>query len=166
MNLRIDGDELAWYLVGFIDGEGSFNVSFRKKSDYKLNWQPVLSFNVSQKDVSLLELLRQRFGCGIIKQRKRDNLFSYDVTKPSDLWTRVIPFFEKYPFMSENKAKNLEIFTQITKLMLEKKHLTKNGLKQIAELRETLNEGKGRTRKYRLDDVISESSETIRQPLS
>ena len=37
---------IGWYLSGFCDGEGSFNISLRKKPDYKSGWQVVLSFNV------------------------------------------------------------------------------------------------------------------------
>jgi len=37
--------------------------------------------------------------------------------------------------------------------MDEKKHLTSEGLKEILELREKLNEGRGRKQKYNLKDV-------------
>ena len=50
----LDRNELGFFLAGFVEGEGSFNVSLRKKSDYKVNWQVVLSFNVSQKDPPIL----------------------------------------------------------------------------------------------------------------
>ena len=49
---------IGWYLSGFCDGEGSFNISLRNKSDYKNNWQVVLSFNVSQKDKTILSMLK------------------------------------------------------------------------------------------------------------
>ena len=45
--------KIGWYLSGFVDGEGSFNVSLRKKADYKVGWQPVLSFNVSQREKTI-----------------------------------------------------------------------------------------------------------------
>ena len=47
-------NELGFYLVGFVDGEGSFNVSLRQKPDYQIKWQVVLSFNVSQRDLTNL----------------------------------------------------------------------------------------------------------------
>lgn len=49
--------QLGNYIAGFVDGEGSFNVSLRKKSDYKIGWQVVLSFNVSQKDPTVLYII-------------------------------------------------------------------------------------------------------------
>jgi hypothetical protein len=49
------------------------------------------------------------------------------------------------------------------------KHLDQAGLQEIIAIRELLNEGKGRTRKYDKDNVVirtKESSETTRQTLS
>ena len=154
-------EKIGWYISGFVDGEGSFNVSLRKKSDYKVGWQPVLSFNVSQKESTILALMKRHFGCGIIKTRK-DGLHSYDVTNPKAIQEKIIPFFTKFRFFSTNKKKNFSIFRKIVKLMAEKRHLEPNGFRELLELREKLNKGKGRTRKYTLKNVM-ESSETIRQ---
>lgn len=157
---------LAWYFAGFIDGEGSFNISLRKKPDYKLGWQPVLSFNVSQREKTVLEIMKKYFNCGIIKRRK-DGLHSYDVTNPEALLRIIIPFFKKYEFLSQYKRKNFYIFEKAVKIMFEKQHLTEQGLNRLLNLREIINEGRGRTRKYTkiIVQKISklESSETTRQ---
>ncbi len=155
--------QIAWYIAGFVDGEGSFNVSLRRKPDYKLGWQPILSFNVSQKERTILALMKRHFGGGIIKQRK-DGLYSYDVTNPRMIIQVIIPFFEKYRFLSQTKKKNFSLFKRIAKLMAEKKHLEPEGFRQLLKLREKLNQGKGRKRKYTMADVL-ESSETIRRDL-
>lgn len=152
---------IGWYLSGFSDGEGSFNISFRKKSDYKISWQPVLSFNVSQRDRTVLDLMKQSFQCGIIKQR-RDGLFSYDVTTPSVLQSIIVPFFHTFPLQSQDKMKNFLIFEKAVELMSQKRHLTQQGLIDLVALRETINEGKGRKRKYTKDNILLESSETTR----
>ena len=154
-------EAVGWYLAGFADGEGSFNVSLRKKSDYKVGWQPVLSFNVSQREPTILLLVKKHFGCGIIKRRK-DGLYSYDVTNPRAIQEVILPFFEKYHFLSEGKKRNYQLFKKIAQLMFEKKHLELNGFKKLVKMREDLNLGKGRKRKYTLNTVL-ESSETIRQ---
>jgi len=157
-------DKKGWFLAGFVEGEGSFNVSLRKKSDYRLGWQVVLSFNVSQKDKEVLDLLKKELDCGIIKVRKFDGLHSLDITNPSEIIYKVIPYFQKFSLFSSGKRKNFEIFCQIANLMKERNHRTINGLKKILKLREELNKGKARKRKYEYDDVfpVKESSETIR----
>ena len=154
-------EKIGWYLAGFVDGEGSFNVSLRKKSDYKVGWQPVLSFNVSQREQKILTLMKRHFGCGIIKRRK-DGLHSYDVTNPRSIQEKIIPFFEKYNFLSASKKRNFSIFKRIVKLMAHKEHLNIDGFRRLLELRKKLNEGKGRKRKYTLENVL-ESPETIRR---
>jgi hypothetical protein len=161
----ISRKDLGNYLAGFADGEGSFNVSLRRKNDYRVGWQVVLSFNVSQKDKSVLLLLKEALGCGIIKTRKFDQLHSLDVTSPQDICRKVIPFFKEFSFLSKKSQRNFAIFSKIADKVGKGEHLNKMGLKEILLLRETLNEGKGRTRKYGIEDVIGskESPETIRQ---
>ncbi len=149
--------ELGFFLAGFVEGEGSFNVSLRRKPDYKVKWQAVMSFNVSQKDPTLLEILKKELKCGIIKIRKRDNLHSFDATNPKDLIHKVIPYFKKYPVQSVSKKKNFVIFCKIAKLMERGEHRNPTGLKLILKLREEINIGKGRTRKYDINDVFSKS---------
>ncbi|TRZ48440.1 hypothetical protein D4Q80_03960 [bacterium] len=157
-------DKKGWFLAGFVEGEGSFNVSLRKKSDYRLGWQVVLSFNVSQKDKEVLDLLKKELDCGIIKVRKFDGLHSLDITNPSEIIYKVIPYFQKFSLFSSNKRKNFKLFCQIANLMGKGSHRTIDGLKKILTLREELNEGKGRKRKYEYNDVfpVKKSSETIR----
>ena len=161
MTKRNIPEKIGWYISGFVDGEGSFNVSLRKKSDYRVGWQPVLSFNVSQREKTILAIIKRHFGCGIIKRRK-DGLYSYDITNPKAIQENIIPFFEKYYFLSANKKKNFSLFKRIVKLMTEKKYLEPKGFRKLLEIRKKLNKGKGRTRKYTLENVL-ESSETIRQ---
>lgn len=153
--------QLGGYIAGFVDGEGSFNISLRKKKDYSVGWQPVLSFNVSQKEKTMLLLLLQIFKCGILK-RRRDGLYSYDVTSPIDLSRNIVPFFQKFSFFSKRKKTNFNLFKSAVKIMVLKKHLSQDGLRELLVLREKINVGKGRTRKYCFQDVFQESSETIR----
>jgi hypothetical protein len=157
-------ENVNYYLSGFVDGEGSFNVSLRRKNDYAIGWQVVLSFNVSQKDPFILDLLKETLGCGTIKRRKCDGLYSYDVTNYADIFMQVIPFFDKYKIFSITKRKNYLIFKDIALLVKQGKQLTRDGLFEVVSLRESLNEGKGRKRKYTIDDVFpEESSQTIRR---
>ncbi len=147
-------EELGFFLAGFVEGEGSFNVSLRRKSDYQVGWQVVMSFNVSQKDPTLLFQLKEQLGCGIIKVRKIDKLYSFDVTNPKDIIQRVIPYFQKYPVLSVSKQRNFFLFCAIAYLMEKGEHRNLIGLRKILELREIINEGKGRKRKYEIADVF------------
>lgn len=149
-------ENINYFLAGFAEGEGSFNVSLRRKTDYIVNWQVVMSFNVSQKDPTILEIFKEQLDCGIMKVRKEDNLHSFDITKPKDLIEKVIPFFKEYPILSPPKQKNFAIFCKIASLVEKGEHRNLIGLRKILELRENLNKGKGRTRKYGIKDVFSD----------
>ncbi len=158
-------DNIGWYISGFVDGEGSFNVSLRKGNGHRLGWQVQLTFNVSQRDISNLELLRQYLGCGRL-QHRRDGVHYFVVGDNRSIIDRVIPFFEKFYFFSLSKKKNFSLFKEIVFLVNQGRHLESNGLRQIIAIREKLNEGRGRKRKYNEKDIeiiTKESSETTRQ---
>ena len=42
----------------------------QERNDYKLPWKTSLSFNISQKDRSILELFRSYLKCGTLRERK------------------------------------------------------------------------------------------------
>ena len=139
------------YLAGFTDGEGSFSVSLRKLDDRTLGWQVVLTFNVAQRDLTVLALMKRYLGCGRIQARK-DGVHYFVVLNPTALVERVIPFFKRFGFLSATKKTNFRVFTEIATLVSSNLHLTPDGLAKIVALREQLNVGRGRTRKYTNDD--------------
>ncbi len=158
-------NHIGWYISGFVDGEGSFNVSLRKGNGHRLGWQVQLTFNVSQRDISNLELMQKQLGCGRLQHRS-DGVHYFVVGDNQSIIQRVLPFFEKFYFFSSSKKKNFSLFKEIAMLVSRGKHLTHEGLREIVTIREKLNEGKGRKRKYNAKDVqiiTQESSETIRQ---
>jgi len=144
-------NDVGNYLAGFVDGEGSFNVSLRKLDDRTLGWQVVLTLNVAQRDKTVLALLKRHLGCGRLQARK-DGVHYFIVTNPTSIQERVIPFFKKFGFLSAQKKKNFRIFKEIALIMAADEHLTEAGLSKIVDLREQLNVGRGRTRKYNRDD--------------
>lgn len=52
----------------------------------------------------------------------------------------IIPFFEKYPLVSQKRA-DFELFKQIVELINNKEHLTPAGLQKIVNLKAALNLG-------------------------
>ena len=155
---------IASYFSGFVDGEGSFNVALIPRKEYRFGWKIYLTFNVAQKDPTTLKLIQKYFRIGRPEQRK-DGVWNYSVNDYKSLNHVVIPFFERYPFLSELKRKNFTIFKEIVEVIGRDEHFTRDGLEQVIMLREKLNEGKGRKRRYSIVDYkkSQESSETIRQ---
>ncbi len=155
--------DIGYYISGFVDGEGSFNISIRKHPGYKLGWKTSLTFNVSQKGVQSLDLLKSTFQCGYVRKRW-DNIHYFEIVELEKIISRVIPFFEKFQLRSEKK-KDFQIFKEVAKLVKNGEHLTINGIIKILELRQPMNYG-GKNRRLKTQDIISSltgSSETIRQ---
>lgn len=148
--LKAIPSHIGHYLAGFADGEGSFNVSLRKQDERPLGWQVITTFNVSQRDKTVLTLFKRYLGCGRFQERK-DGVWYYLVSNPTSIEERVIPFFKKFRFHSATKQKNFSIFEKIVTIVSQNGHLTPQGLRDVVALRETLNEGRGRKRKYTID---------------
>lgn len=155
--------KIGYYLAGFADGEGSFNVSFRPRKDYPIPWKVSLSFNVSQKDRVILALYKRHLGCGTLRGRP-DGVWYYEVTNFNAVMENVIPFFERFPFLSAKKKRDFGKFVQIVALMKQGAHLEANGIRKILEIRNDMNDG-GKRRHSHVDILASlaESSETIRR---
>ena len=136
------------WVVGFVDGEGCFSCSIYRNSKMTLRWQVRPAFDVVQGESSrpVLEDLRRFFGCGkIYRNRRRDNhredLLRYNVYRFDDLRTRIVPFFRRNPPRT-SKRQNFEKFVRIIELMEQRKHLTIPGVREIAQITETMNHQK------------------------
>ncbi len=132
--------KIGYYLAGFADGEGSFNVSFRRRKDYTLPWKISLCFNVSQKDKVILALFKRHLGCGTLRSRP-DGVWYYEVNNFNAIWENVIPFFRQFNFLSAKKKRDFAKFKKMAELVKEKKHLTEEGVKEILKIRRQMNDG-------------------------
>ena len=75
---RLDG-----YIAGYVDGEGCFSVSISRNPTAVFRYQLVPEFHVSQigDRSEVLQLIRQRLGCGYIKPNGRnDRMFNLKTT--------------------------------------------------------------------------------------
>ena len=137
--------KIEQWIVGFTDGEGCFSVSIFKNKTTTSGWQVFPEFVITQGEKSLpaLKIFMKYFQCGKIYTNKRydnhnENLYRYCVRSINDLEEKVIPFFENNPLYTAKK-KDFEFFAKIIYLMIKKKHLTENGMKQIAKIIQKMN---------------------------
>jgi hypothetical protein len=161
-------DAIGYYFAGFVDGEGSFHLTFRRRQDYKLPWKVSLCLNVSQKDKVILALLKRHLQCGEIRYKSGD-VWMFEVNNLNAIRNNVIPFFRRFGFLSAKKKRDFAIFQQMAELMAAGAHLSRDGIEKLLKLRETMNDG-GK-RKYSDDIIVSafgvlESSETTCQTSS
>lgn len=133
-------------ISGFVVGEGCFYVEFGKDEKYKLQTRvrPSFVIEVAVDDERVLHTIKEVIGCGTVyhldfgryeayAQKNWKKHVRYKVSNITDIATKLIPFFEKYPLFGK-KLKAFELFKPIVQKVLEKKHLNTEGLKEISEL--------------------------------
>jgi hypothetical protein len=139
---------VAGWITGFVDGEGCFAVPMHRNPTSSVGWQVQPQFVVVQaaSSVRALEVLHEYFGCGRINVNgRRDNhrepLYRYIVRRFMDLDEIIVPFFRTYPLRT-NKRENFEKFVEVLELMKQRRHLSIDGLLEIASIVETMNHRK------------------------
>ncbi len=142
---------IGYYLAGFADGEGSFNVSFRPRTDYVFPWKVSLCFNVSQRERAILEVLQAHLGCGTMRQRA-DGVWYFEVNTLVDIIQNVIPFFERFGFLSTKKQRDFAKFVELAGLLRSGQHLTQQGVVEVLRIRLDMNDG-GK-RRYLDEDIL------------
>ena len=137
--------EIKSWIIGFVDGEGSFLISIFRNKTTKSGWQVFPEFVVSQgaKSLNALKMIRKFFRCGaIFINRRHDNhhqdIYRYCVRSLKDLIEKIIPFFEKHRLMTA-KRKDFIQFKRIVKLMKNGNHLKSVGFKKIKQITLTMN---------------------------
>jgi LAGLIDADG endonuclease len=144
------------WVVGFVDGEGCFSIGFVRqpsranRKGYRAGYQVFHRFVVTQgaRSASCLEELREFFGVGrIFENHRHDNhrehLFQYLVGKRADLTETIIPFFRQYPLRT-SKRYDFERFARCMEVIADGRHLTREGLIEIAQIAQTMNHRKPR----------------------
>ncbi len=149
------------WVVGFIDGEGTFSISLQRNATMTLGWQVFPEFVVTQgaKSLHVLEEIQEFFFCGRIfvnnrRDNHRENIYRYCVRRRKDLCEIIVPFFLANPLRT-SKSDDFEKFVKVLELMENHQHLSMEGLEEIARIVETMNRGK--------PSRLLQSSETIRQ---
>lgn len=145
--------EIGYYLAGFADGEGSFNFSFRRRNDYKSGWKISACFNVSNKDKLILTIFQRYFECGTLRSRP-DDVWYYEVNDMQLLLDHVIPFFQRFGFLSAKKKNDFAKFCQIIDILIRNNPRTKECVEEILHLRNQMNGG-GK-RKFSDEIILSE----------
>lgn len=144
--------EIGYYIAGFTDGEGSFNFSFRRRSDYKTGWKVSACFNVSNKDLVILNLFQKYLKCGTLRSRP-GGVWYYEVNSLNDLTNHRVPFFKVYGFLSEKKRNDFSKFCQILAMLVNEQSKTAADVRKILDLRNQMNHG-GK-RKYSDAEILT-----------
>lgn len=123
------------YIAGFFDGEGSINISARKRKHFSLSHTLVIS--IGQKDGKTLDWIKDNLG-GNIHQVKRDNSFMwYCSNRKAEKFLRQIYPYLKYKKPQAELAlkfyddRELKQITPILQIELDRRESIRQELKSL-----------------------------------
>lgn len=136
------------YILGVVDGEGSFTVYIRnpdisKNVKRRVVVEPKFYIKLIERDKEILEAFKNYFGCGSIYFQKdtrpnHQNCYRYEVYNRQDLEKVIIPFFKKNKLKFVSKRTDFEIFCKIMAGISQGEHLTEVGLRNLFKLKQLM----------------------------
>ena len=136
------------YIVGLIDGEGSFTFYVKNPEDKSLKKrrakaEPRFYVKLIEKDKKILYELKKFFRCGNVyfQKDKRENhqdCYRYEVANRQDLREIIIPFFQEHHLKFPSKNKDFKIFCKLMEMVKQKKHLNGTGLTKMYQLKQQM----------------------------
>lgn len=136
------------YIVGLVDGEGSFTAYVKNPDSKKLvkrrtKVEPRFYLKLIEKDKEILYSLKKYFGCGNVyfqpdKRKNHQDCYRFEVANRNDLEKIIIPFFKRNSLRLRSKKGDFEIFCRILRMILNKEHLKEFGLREIYKLKQKM----------------------------
>ena len=136
------------YVVGLVDGEGSFTVyikdpSIAKKVERRVKAEPRFYIKLIEKDKHILYELKEFFGCGNVYFQKdtrpnHQNCYRFEVTHRDDLEKIIIPFFAKNKLRFNSKQYDFTLFCDIMERIKKGDHLTNHGLREMFNIKQLM----------------------------
>ncbi len=146
--------ELKYYLAGFSDAEGCFNVSIKKQDSAKFGWvlDPLFQVTQHKNSAFILEVLKRELNCGrVIEKPGQPELSLFLVDNRRQLAEKVIPFFGKYRPLT--KWRDFLVFKEIVLKLEEKQHSDITSFKELLKKAFEMNQN-GKQRRYTLEEIL------------
>jgi LAGLIDADG endonuclease len=130
----------AW-VTGFIDGEGTLYIGLQPKSDMATGYQVMLQFIITQhiRDLVMMTQFIEFFGCGYLAKDGATKV-QFRIRKFNDLM-RLFELLDNYPLQSQ-KALDAKAFREVHSMMINKEHLTHEGVEKIKLIKASMNRGR------------------------
>lgn len=128
----------AQWIVGFVDGEGTFHIQINKKTNQVL---PEFVISQHMRSENVLYAIKDYFDAGVVRKESNkpgETGRQYRVRDVNQLRKIIIPFFEKHSLKTTKHIDFLK-FRDVLLMMERKEHLTLAGKAEIEKIRETMN---------------------------
>lgn len=127
-----------WFISGYTDAEGCFNVSLQRNPNGKFYIRPQFQIQVHSRDKGLLMQIQDHWGgIGNIYNNSDNSKF---MIRSLDHILKIITHFSNYPLITQKKA-DFILFKQIIDKIVKGEHLSAKGLQEIVNIKASLNLG-------------------------
>lgn len=136
------------YVVGLVDGDGSFTVYVRnpkeaKKVKRRVTVEPKFYLRLIKENKEILYRLKDFFDCGEVyfqKDRRKNHkdCYRYEVFNREELNKIIIPFFKKHSPQVPTRKKDFDLFCKIMDLVNEDRHLEEDGQMEIYRIKQKM----------------------------
>lgn len=110
-------------------------------------------------DLDLILKLKNFWGVNVGKIVNFKDTCTYRVDKLTEIYEIIIPHFDKYPLVTQKLADYI-LFKEIVSLMINKEHLTLDGLNKIVSYKASLNLGLSEELKLNFSNI-----DAVKRPL-
>lgn len=136
------------FIVGLIDGDGTFNISFKANKKMQFGFHVVQDIN----SLNVLEKIQAFFGCGVI-ENTTDTYCRYRIDNIESIYTILIPFIDKYTLHTQ-KSVHYKIFKEVVTQFTINPRPSDTVLLEIIDLAYNMNKD-GKRRKITKEEYIS-----------
>lgn len=153
------------WIVGFVDGEGCFEIGIQRNPRTQCGYQVIPEFRVvlHERDVQLLHSMKKHLGCGEVR-RKHEERWELTVRKLDQL-EGICNFFDQNKLKTK-KSLDFIKFRTVLHMMGKGEHLTQQGIKRIAKIASQMNTGKRNERSeigILDEDIVHTASKDVDQ---
>nr|ADM35368.1 ND5 intron protein [Leptosphaeria sclerotioides] len=131
-----------YWISGFVSAEGNFDVRV-PSTNSKLGYRVQLRFRISQhsRDLILMQKIIEYLGSGKIYKYAGKSAISLTIVDFKNITNILVPFFNENPIIGIKLHDYLD-WCKIHSLMLNRSHLTVEGINSIRKIKSGMNTGR------------------------
>lgn len=137
-NVNLD----SHWISGFVNAEGNFDVRI-PSTNSKLGYRVQLRFRISQhsRDIRLMKKIVEYFGSEKIYKYSGKSAVSLSIVDFADITNIIVPLFNQIPIIGI-KLYDFTDWCKIHNLMINRSHLTVEGIISIKDIKSGMNRGR------------------------
>lgn len=136
-NMRLD----PWFVTGITDGEGCFGLYIYKNAKLKIGWYTILEYKMTlhERDQDLLQMVGEYFTKKHVVYKHGQTTKQIQIRSIEDI-KFLISHFNKFPLLTQ-KYKDYELFKKAYTIIVNKEHLTIEGIHKLISIKSSMNLG-------------------------